>query len=78
MTTVQAQHSAHQSIVEERVKEESNNVVVEKGVEEGQLTTEEVIVTHAPATDQARMETQELVVVFDDNDDVVDVFTNVT
>jgi hypothetical protein len=46
-------------------------------VEEG-LKSEEVIVNQAPPTEQAEMETQELVVVFDDNDDVIDVLTHVT
>ena len=45
---------------------------------EDDLKTEEVIVNQAPSTDQAEMETQELVVVFDDNDDVVDILTHVT
>ena len=52
--------------------------VVEKTVVEDKYTTEEVIVNQAPSTEQAEMETQELVVVFDDNDDVVDVLTHIT
>ena len=51
--------------------------VVEDDLEDD-LKTEEVIVNQAPSTEQAEMETQELVVVFDDDDDMVDVLTNIT
>jgi hypothetical protein len=62
----------------EEAREAEKTEVVETTVVEDDLRTEEVIVNQAPRTEQAEMETQELVVVFDDNDDVIDVLTHVT
>jgi hypothetical protein len=61
----------------EEARETEKTAMAETTVVEG-IKTEEVIVNQAPSTQQAEMETQELVVVFDDNDDVVDVLTHVT
>lgn len=63
---------------EEAREVEKPAVVLETTVVEEGLKSEEVIVNQAPPTEQAEMETQELVVVFDDNDDVIDVLTHVT
>lgn len=61
----------------EEVREAETKVVVEAAVVEENFKTDEVIVNQAPPTEQAEMETQELVVVFDDSDDVVNVLTHV-
>lgn len=55
-----------------------DETVMEKTVVEEGLKSEEVIVIQETPTQQAEVETQELVVVFDDNDDVVDVLTHTT
>ena len=79
LTTVQARGSSvNRSVAEESVKQEEETAIVETGVPVAALVTEEAIVTNAPETSQAQLETQELVVVFDNNDDVVDVFTHIT
>ena len=61
----------------EEARETEETEMVETTVVED-MRTEEVIVSQAPSTQQAEMETQELVVVFDDNDDVVEVLTHVS
>ncbi|XP_028416662.1 uncharacterized protein LOC114540732 [Dendronephthya gigantea] len=61
----------------EEAREAEMEAVVETDVVKESFKTEEVIVSQAPPTEQAEMETQELVVVFDDNDDVIDVLTHV-
>lgn len=68
----------NQVAVTEEAREEAETTIVETTVVQEALKDEEVIVSQAPPTDEAEMETQELVVVFDDNDDVVDVLTHVT
>lgn len=77
-TTTEPLYSAvNKGLKEEVVAQGNGSAVVETRVVEEELNTEEVIVSQAPPTHQAEMETQELVIVFDDNDDVVDVFTHV-
>ena len=75
-TTEPLYSTVNKETKEEVVAQTNGTVVVETRVEEGELKTEEVIVSQAPPTHQAEMETQELVIVFDNNDDVVNVFTH--
>lgn len=76
-TTEPLYSTVNKGLTENIVERENGSAVVETLVREDELKTEEVIVSHAPYTDQAEMETQELVIVFDHDDEVVEVFTHV-
>lgn len=77
-TTEPVYSTVNKGVSEEVVEAGNDTAIVEAKVDEQEYRSEEVIVSQAPPTDQAEMETQELVIVFDDNDDVVDVLTHVT
>lgn len=64
--------------VEETVEQEKDSGIVESSLDVQEDKTEEVLIQQAPPTGRAEMETQELVIVFDNNDDILDVFTHST